>query len=498
MSQLKQGAILSYVIIVLSNVVGLVLTPFIVRQLGQSEYGLYIMLGALVGYISLLDFGLNNTIVRFIAKYRANKDFEGQKNFLATVLIIYFVISAIVVLLGFVFYFNLEGVFKKLDSSELAIAKKLFILLIFNLAISLPGGIFNGICNGYEKFVFPRVLKIVRYIVRTILVFAILSYGGKSIALVMIDTSLNILAIFANLYYVLKVLKIKIKLTHFEKQQVKSIFTYSIWIFLFVIQSKLFWQSGQMILGITVNTEAVAVFAIGIVLSGYFGAFAGAINGVFLPKATFMVEKNSSRKELTDTFIKIGRIVAVILIFIWSGFLLFGRNFIYLWVGEAYDDSYFICLIIMTAYILPLVQSFANSIIEATGQFKFKAKVYFILISIGIIIGGLLSRYYGYWAIAWCYSIFWVISQIIMNWYFDKNLNIDIPLFFKKTFGKIILPTVGAIIFGIIINNLLGTNWLQFSFKIILYTICYFVLAYFFILNSYEKQLLSPLKLIKK
>ena len=76
-----------------------------------------------------------------------------------------------------------------------------------------------------------------------------------------------------------------------------------------------------------------------------------------------------------------------------------------------------ISLIIMTAYILPLVQSFANSIIEATGDFKFKAKVYFITITLGVIIGGYLSKYYGYWAIAWSYSIFWLIAQIIMKWW---------------------------------------------------------------------------------
>ena len=41
MNQLKAGAALNYVAIVLNMVVGLIYTPYMLRMLGQSEYGLY-------------------------------------------------------------------------------------------------------------------------------------------------------------------------------------------------------------------------------------------------------------------------------------------------------------------------------------------------------------------------------------------------------------------------------------------------------------------------
>ena len=69
MSQIKKGAVLNYITIFLTNVIGLLMTPFILSHLGNSEYGIYLAIGALVGTISLLDFGLNNAVVRFVAKY---------------------------------------------------------------------------------------------------------------------------------------------------------------------------------------------------------------------------------------------------------------------------------------------------------------------------------------------------------------------------------------------------------------------------------------------
>ena len=111
MSQLKKGTILSYINILLTNLIGLVLTPFIIKYLGDSEYGLYALVGSFVAYFSLMDLGLNNTIIRFVAKYRAEKDSKGEANFLATIVLIYFAISLVIVVLGTITYFNLDDLY---------------------------------------------------------------------------------------------------------------------------------------------------------------------------------------------------------------------------------------------------------------------------------------------------------------------------------------------------------------------------------------------------
>lgn len=499
MSQLKKGALLSYLTIIITNITGLLITPYVVRKLGTSEYGLYTLIGAFIGYMSVLDLGLNNTVVRFIAKYRAHKNKDEERKFLGQVFLIYSLISLVIVFFGILIYYNASIIFQNsLTAQEIEKSKIMIALLVFNIAITLPGGTFTGICNGYEKFVFPRTVNILRYLIRSFLVVFFLYQGGKAISIILIDTLLNVLIILINMYYVTVHLKVKIKLDWFNKSIFKTIFSYSIWIFIFSLISQLFWKSGQMILGITQNTEVVAIFAIGIVISGYFGAFAGAINSVFLPKATFMVENKSSREALTNAFIKISRILTVLLLLIYGGFVLFGKEFISLWVGKSYEDAYLISLIIMTAYILPLIQNFANSIIEATGNFNFKAKVYFITISLGIILGAYFSREYSYWSIAVFYTIFWMISQIIMNWYFNFKLNIDIPRFFKETFGKNSLVLTISLIAGYFLNTLLvGEGWLYFGIKVSLFTSIYLVSAYFISLNTFEKKLFIPSKFLK-
>lgn len=492
MSQLKKGAILSYITIFLTNIVGLILTPFIITKLGDAEYGLYTLIGAFVGYISVLDLGLNNTIIRFVAKYRAEKNKEGEENFLAITMLIYIVISLVVVLSGVVMYYNLGTVFSNsLTLSELGKAKVMFVILIFNLAITLPGGAFTAICSGYEHFVYPRAINIGRYVVRSAMVVALLIAGGDAIGLVILDTIMNLLVIFFNGFYVLKKLKVVFKLHRFELFLVKEIFSYSIWIFVFALVNQFQWKVGQVVLGSLTDTTTVAIYAVGIMLGTYYGAFSTAVSSVFLPRATKMIVNESSSEDLTLMMIKIGRISFLILLLILGGFILFGEDFVNLWVGNEYKDSWFIALIIMLAYTVALVQSFAHLILEAKSKFSFKAIVYIFFLSLGTLLGAFLVKDYGVKGMVIGTTIGWVVSQIIMNYYYYRVIKLKIGLFFLKLSHKIIPTFILIMVLGYLITFITIDGWMGLILKVVCFLIIYSLLIYHLGTNKSEKEIIK-------
>lgn len=493
MSQLKKGAMLSYVSIILTNFVGIVLTPFIVRHLGDSEYGLYTLIGSLLSYISVLDFGLNNTIVRFVAKYRATNDREGEENFLATTMIIYSVISTAIVIIGTVLYFNLDSVFDKLTPQEMGKAKIMFVILIFNLALTLPGGSFNAICSAYERFVYPRALNIVRYIVRSLLVIAILTMGGDSISMVILDTVVNLTIIGLNCYYVLRHLKVKFKLHSFQTVLVKKIFSYSVWIFIFAMVGQFQWRTGQVILGIVTGTKAVAIYGIGILLGTYYGAFSGAISGVFLPRATKMTVHEASTTELTTMMIRIGRFSLITLLMILGGFLLFGQQFVHLWVGDHYHDSWLIAVIIMFSYTLPLVQTFANSILEARSKFAFKAIIYISFIGVGNLIGASMVQFLGPVGITIGCTGGWLLSQVVMNFYYKRVIGLEISRFFKELLTGLLPTFIVILAVGYCLNFIPGYNWFNLVFKAAIFMVIYAGLLFKFGMNASEIKIFKDL-----
>ncbi len=496
MSQLKKGAFLNYTTIIVINVVGLIMTPFILTHLGKDEYGIYLTIGALVGTISLLDFGLNNTVVRFVAKYKAEKDKIGQENFLATTMLIYIGISSLVLITGFIFYGYIDTYFSKMTSEEIRIAKVIFGILIFNVAIGLPGGALTGICYGYEKFVFPKTLGLVKYIVRSLTIVAVLLLGGKAIALVIVDTIFNILIIAITGYFVFNKLSIKIKLHSFSLEFIKEIFSYSVWIFVFALVGIFQWKAGHWVLGRISPPAVLSIYGIGIVLGTYYGAFSTAISSVFLPRATKMSVDNASGEELTSMMIKIGRLSFIVLMFVLTSFMLFGKQFVTLWVGGELGEagsyqSWLIALMIMFAYTLPLVQGFGNSILEAKNKLKFKAILYLSFMILGTGLGAILAHKYEAIGMMAGSVIAWVIVQNIMNYYYHKNIGLNIPRFFKELLNKTFLTVIAAFLLGYLINLLpfFGNGWLNFIIKAIPYTVVFCVIMYYTGLIEFEKEL---------
>ncbi len=489
MSQLKKGAVLNYITIILTNVVGIVLTPFIIKKLGDAEFGVYAAIGALVGTISVLDFGLNNTIIRFVAKYRAEKETIKEENFLATTMIIYFFISSLVIGFGFIFYDHIDDYFSLMSSDEIEIAKTMFIILIFNLAIKLPGGAFTGICLGYEQFVFPKTINIVRYLLRAGLLVSILLLGGKAIEIVLLDTVLNIVIILITMFFVFKKLKVRFKLHKFSSPLIKKIFSYSIWIFIYGLVAQFQWQAGHIVLGGMTLPEVLAIYAIGLMLGSYYGAFASAVNSVFLPRATQMTVANATAKELTDMMIKIGRISFIMLIYILGAFTLYGKQFVYLWVGESYYDAWIIAIMIMIAYTVPLAQGFTGSIIEAQNKVAFKSVTYLVFMALGTLLGFFLAKKYGVLGMVSGSVAGWIVAQNIMNVYYYRVLKLNLFRFFKELFSKTVLTHIFIIAIGYGINFIPGDGWINFLTKCLLYSITFVVLMYSFGMIQYEKNL---------
>lgn len=499
MSQIRKGAILSYISILLTNIIGLFITPFIVRSLGESEYGLYTLIGAFVGYLSIMDLGLNNTIVRYVSKYRAENDADGESKFLGSIMLVYFLISFLVMIIGIGLYFNLDNFFgDTLSIKEMEKARIMMIILIINLMVNLPGGAFTAICNAYEYFVFPRALRIIKYTIRSVLVVVILKYGAKSIGLVLLDTLMNISVIILTFIYVKRNLKTSFNFRQVEKNLFKEIFSYSIWIFLFAIISQIQWKGGQFIIGSTLNTTQVGIYAIGIVLGGYYGAFSGAISNLFLPRATQMIVQQSSSEDLTQMMIRIARFSLFSLIIIFIGFLFLGKEFIYLWVGESYKDAYYIAIIVMIGYTIPLLQTFANSLLEARKLFKFKALVYLTCLLLGTGLSFFFVRNYGIKIVINFIVGFWLLGQLIMNIFYNRKLKLNIFSFFINIQKGLWLVFLLMIIISYNISKIsFFSGWINFILKSIIIFLVYLPLLYFIGMNSSEKEYIKNILKIR-
>ena len=493
-NQLKAGVVLNYVVIILNTVVGLLYTPYMLRMMGQSEYGLYSLVASVIAYLTVLDLGFGNAIVRYTAKFRAEKKTEEQYEMFGMFFLLYLVIGIIAFGIGLGLYFNVGTLFgDTMTAVELGRARIMMLLLVANLAFTFPMSIWGSIIQAYEDFVFQKSLNIFRIILNTAVMICLLHFGYKAVAMVVVQTIFNVLTLVLNFIYCRRKLNIHIyfRFKHFHWGFLKEVAIYSFWIFLNAIMDRVYWSTGQFVLGAMVGTAAVAVFAIAIQLEGMYMQFSTAISSVFLPKVTAMVATNRSRKEISDLFIRTGRIQYIVLAYILSGFIIFGRQFIELWAGAGYTDAYIISLLFFIPLTVPLIQNLGITILQARNEMKFRSVLYIIIALVSLAMQIVLTRYFGGIGCAMGVSGALVVGQIlIMNVYYQHRQDLDIKTFWKEISKMSIIPIVLIFSSMLVIRHFFALDsWGKLILGIAAFSLVYIPLFFRFSMTDDERNL---------
>lgn len=493
-NQLKAGVVLNYVVIFLNTVVGLLYTPYMLRMMGQSEYGLYSLVASVIAYLTVLDLGFGNAIVRYTAKFRAEKKTEEQYEMFGMFFLLYLVIGIIAFGIGLGLYFNVDTIFgNTMTTVELGRARIMMLLLVANPAFTFPMSIWGSIIQAYEDFVFQKSLNIFRIILNTAVMICLLHFGYKAVAMVVVQTIFNVLTLVVNFIYCRRKLDIHIyfRFKHFHWGFLKEVAIYSFWIFLNAIMDRVYWSTGQFVLGAMVGTAAVAVFAIAIQLEGMYMQFSTAISSVFLPKVTAMVATNRSRKEISDLFIRTGRIQYIVLSYILSGFIIFGRQFIELWAGADYSDAYIISLLFFIPLTVPLIQNLGITILQARNEMKFRSVLYIIIALVSLAMQIVLTRFFGGIGCAMGVSGALVVGQIlIMNVYYRRRQDLDIKTFWKEISKMSIIPIVLIFSSMLVIRHFFALDsWGKLVLGIAAFSLVYIPLFFRFSMTDDERNL---------
>ena len=493
-NQLKAGVVLNYVVIFLNTVVGLLYTPYMLRMMGQSEYGLYSLVASVIAYLTVLDLGFGNAIVRYTAKFRAEKKTEEQYEMFGMFFLLYLVIGIVAFGIGLGLYFNVDTLFgNTMTAVELGRARIMMLLLVANLAFTFPMSIWGSIIQAYEDFVFQKSLNIFRIILNTAVMICLLHFGYKAVAMVVVQTIFNVLTLVVNLIYCRRKLNIHIyfRFKHFHWGFLKEVAIYSFWIFLNAIIDRVYWSTGQFVLGAMVGTAAVAVFAIAIQLEGMYMQFSTAISSVFLPKVTAMVATNRSRKEISDLFIRTGRIQYIVLAYILSGFIIFGRQFIDLWAGAGYSDAYIIALLFFIPLTVPLIQNLGITILQARNEMKFRSVLYIIIALVSLAMQIVLTSFFGGIGCAMGVSGALVVGQIlIMNVYYRRRQDLDIKTFWKEISKMSIIPIVLIFSSMLVIRHFFALDsWGKLILGIAAFSLVYIPLFFRFSMTDDERNL---------
>ncbi len=493
--QRQIGIALTYIQMAFSILINIVCTPIILNKLGQSEYGLYNLTSSIISYLSLLTLGFGASYIRFYSRYKSQNDEEGIKKLNGLYMIVFLIMGVIALVAGLVLSFNAKILFNSTYSSkELHTAKILMLLLTFNMALSFPMSVYTSIISSQEEFAFQKLVNIGKTVISPAISIIVIFFGYGSIGMVVTTTIMSLIIDFINIFYCHKKLKVKFKFGKIDGWLLKEIAVFSFFIAINQLIDQLNMQTDKVILGKMINASAVAIYAVASTIQLMYLNFSTAINSVFAPKIHKIINsgKDDSDNELTDLFIKIGRVQYFILMLIMTGFVFFGKYFVQIWAGEGYEIAYYLVLILMVPSTVPLIQNIGIEIQRAKNKHQFRSLVYLLVAVINVVISIILCKYYGIVGVTVGTAFANIVGCIIiMNIYYHKKIGLNIIKFWKSiaraSLGLVIpVMTGSAIMYFVKFNNAL----IYLSF-VAIYSIIYLISIYFLGMRAEEKMFIK-------
>ncbi len=495
MNQRKLGILLGYLNIGLSTVLGLAYVPIMLHYIGKNEYGIYQMIGSLIAYFSVMDFGLTPAVVRFYSKYKLQQDELAMENLLAVVLRVYVVIALLMAAGGCAVYYYMPQLFAaSMTAAEILLAQRLFLLMMFNLVAGISTMCFKSVMEANQRFVVIKGLETLQFILQPLLVISLLHVWPSALTMAGVMTLLNVLLISLRIYYCFARLKVRIRYHYFDRVVFSEFKRLALSVFVVTLIDQVFYKTNQVILGAVSGTEAVAVYAIAAMIYSNYMNLSTAISGVFFPHVVELISKNSPVQVLSDLFIKVGRLQFFVLALVTSGFIVFGREFISMWAGSSFADAYVMTLLIILPMSFDLLQNLVLSIMMAKNTYDFRAKLYFVMGAANLALSYYLAQNYGGIGCALAMGLVLTCGNgLVINCYHKIVNRLDIGRFWRELAGCA-LPVAALAACAFAVDGLLerGGVWL-FLLKLAVYVAGYAAAVYKFAFNDYERDLVHKL-----
>ena len=465
-NQIKYGALISYVLIIANALFGIFVTPFILKYLGDSSYGVYKTMGSLSSSLLILDLGIGGTLMRYIAKYRANAQDDRIGAFISIVMCETGIILPCIALAEFVLYAQIDAMYSKsFSQEELLLAKSVFVILALNILLNIIENFLNGIISGYNDFIFANSMHLMKLTMRILLILVVLPITQSALFLVTVNLILSVVNIVIQLIYILTRYRFRLTFdrSKWEKGIFKESFFYTLLIFLTTIAAQVNGNLDNVIIGAFCGSEMVTVYSFGLVIFSMFEQLSTAISGVALPTVSKIVTEPDWQEKVQAFIIKLGRVQFALLGAVAVGFAVLGNEFLGLWLGDGFGDVYYIVLILMIPSLFELCVNVCLSVLRAKNMLGFRTTVLVLSTLLNLVVSIAGIKQLGYFSAALgTAASFTVGSLIVMNIYYYKKLNFNM----LSIYGGIVRRTLPCLLIAggaiLLTSRFLHGSWLAF------------------------------------
>ena len=262
--QIKMGAVLSYGMVLFNIICGLLYTPWMIRQIGKADYGLYILVTSFLHYF-VVDFGLWMAVNKILSRLRAEGREDEEKNVIGLTTKIYLCMDIVVCIVVIMAFFFIDRLFGNLTLDELSRFKMAYLIAASFSVLSFPFGFLKGIFQAHEYFIQTKLFDFATKIGITLFTVLLLILNVGFYSLVIVYGAVPFILNVSRVIF-LKKKGVTLNIHYNNKSMLKDIFSTSIWLFLIVLAELFINNISPSLLAAFSDTTQIAIFGIGLTL----------------------------------------------------------------------------------------------------------------------------------------------------------------------------------------------------------------------------------------
>ena len=321
----------NWIQLIVSIAVAYYLTPFTLHHLGHEQYGTWLLITALTGYLSLLVLGLPMASVRFVAKHARDPDPTELNRAVANCLGICGVLGLVAVLAGGVAFavFTSYPISPALwPSAQLA-----FVIIVVNTALGFVGQLPLGILAAHEQFVTQNKILLGSLLTRFVFTVTLLRLHPTFVVLAAsLSLSMLIEAVAGAAAVRARYPHIRPRLADINWETTRAIFGFSLYVLLLAVGSQLAFQTDAIVIGKILGVQSIPYFATASLIAIYLMQLIIGIAAVVMPTAA-RLHADGGLVPLRDIFLKWSKICLSLTLLASIYLLVIGPQFLGWWLG---------------------------------------------------------------------------------------------------------------------------------------------------------------------
>jgi O-antigen/teichoic acid export membrane protein len=371
-SLIIKNVLMNWLALAVSLGSGFLMSPFLVGHLGDSVYGVWVLVGSLVGYLGLLDFGITPSIVKYVAEHRARGDQEAINRVVTVGLTVFSIlgIACLAASAGVALFFN--SIFRTPLSYSTATA--VVMIAGLNLALSFPASVFVGLVRGYQRYDLDAGITSLTIIVRSVLVVVLVRSGQGLLAVALTTFAFDML----RLLYLVRCgyrlnPEIRVARRYYDAGIRRRLFGYSVYIFIIVVAKQFIFYTDSIVIGLFLSTALVTVFFVASRLASYLRMLVSDMVGVMTPTAADF-DARSDRAGVNALLVAGTKYTLLISLPAAAILFVLGDRFIELWMGPGYRQSATILAILTAGVLINLIEMPVDTVLRGVGKHRIVAR----------------------------------------------------------------------------------------------------------------------------